>query len=392
LRFNGAELELIDRSRFSRVVDNNERRYRVPIGMGFAGLDRGGRRAMIAKTLRSVSALALALLMASVAESRAQSDVARFYSGNTVRLISGAGSGSGYTIWTRFIAQYLGRFIPGNPTVIVQIMAGAGGLIATNYGYNSAPNDGTVIVSVARESAIISVLKAKGVEFDATKFQWLGSPVADTNICIASKNAPWKTLSDYYSKQLLVGTDGIGSGMHYFPVALDTILGMKFKVIDGYADSSVVLLAIDDGEIHGACQSAETLMQDRGSAIASGALKVVLQMGLKPDPKFPGVPFVLGLAKTPDQRQALTFLFASGTFGRPFVVPPGTPPARVAALRKAFSDMFKDPQFLRDAKRLGYDINPMSGEDMQALVNQVAQTPKPIVNEVDALIEPPGTR
>ena len=340
----------------------------------------------------SYAALAAGLLFAAPAWSQGPSGVARFYKNSTIRIISGAGSGSGYTIWAHFIAQYLGKFVPGNPSVIVQNMAGAGGLIATNWGYAVAPKDGSTIISVEREAPVLSVLKAKGVDFDATKFEWLGSPTADTNICIASKDSPWRSVDDYFKRQLLVGTDGVGSGMHVFPVALDTILGMKFKVIDGYADSSVVLLAIDDGEIHGACQSAETLMRARGAAIASGAIKVVLQAGLKPSPQFVGVPFVMDLAKTDGERQALRFLYASLSFGRPFVLPPGSPPERVAALRKAFSDMFKDPDFLRDAKKQGYAIDPMSGADMQSLVDDVARTPKNIVAEVDQFIEPPGTR
>ena len=345
------------------------------------------------KKVLSLAAFALAgLFAAGPASSQDKSDVARFYKNNPIRIISGAGAGSGYTIWAHFIAQYLGKHVPGNPTIVVQSMAGAGGLIATNWGYDVAPKDGSTIISVARETPVLSALKAKGVAFDATKFEWLGSPTTDINICIASKNSPWKTIDDYYSKQLLVGTDGVGSGMHIFPVALDSILGMKFKVIDGYADSSVVLLAIDNGEIHGACQSAETLMRARGAAIASGAIKVVLQAGLKPSPAFKGTPFILDLAKTDEQRQALKFLYASLTFGRPFVLPPGTPADRVAALRDAFTAMFKDPDFLRDAKKQGYDIQPISGEDMQKLVDDVAATPHKIVAEVDQFIEPAGTR
>ena len=326
------------------------------------------------------------------ASASAQSSAEPAYKGSTIRMISGAGPASGYTIWTRFIAEHLPRHVPGEPNVVVQLMAGAGGLIANNWGYNIAPRDGSVIVGVNRETPAMSVMKAKGVMFDATQFAWLGSPTVDTNICAVSKNSPWKSPEDYFTKDLLVGTDGVGSGMHIFPVALNQILGLKFRVIDGYADTGVVLVAADRGEIDGSCRSAETLMRTRGQQIKSGEMRVVLQAGLKPDPRFPGVPFVLDLAKTDEQRQALRFLFSSMAFGRPFVMPPGTHPNRVAIMRKAFSEMFTDRDFLNDAARQGYDIQPTSGEDMTKLVGEIATTPDDIVEKVAKLIEPAGTR
>jgi hypothetical protein len=173
-----------------------------------------------------------------------------------------------------------------------------------------------------------------------------------------------------------------------FPVALNALVHTKFKVIDGYSDSGVVLLAVDRGEIHGACQSAETLLHARGDAIRSGNLRAVLQGGMQPNPKFPGVPFVLDLAKNEEQRPALRFLYSSQMFGRPYVAPPDVPPERVAALRKAFTDMFRDRDFRADAARQDYHVNPISGEDMTALIEELAKAPKPIIDEVAALIEP----
>jgi tripartite-type tricarboxylate transporter receptor subunit TctC len=228
--------------------------------------------------------------------------------------------------------------------------------------------------------------------FDATKFKWLGSPTSETNICAVNKDSPWQKPEDYFTKDLLVGTDGVGSGMHIYPVALNQILGTKFRVIDGYADSGVVLVAADRGELNGSCQSAETLMRARGPQIRSGEMKVVLQAGLKPDPHFKGVPFVMDLAKTDDQKQALRFLFSSLGFGRPFVMPPGTPDDKVAVLQKAFTDTFADPDFLRDAKKQGYDIEPTSGPDMAKLVDEIAATPPDIVERVRKLVEPEGSR
>jgi tripartite-type tricarboxylate transporter receptor subunit TctC len=224
--------------------------------------------------------------------------------------------------------------------------------------------------------------------FDPLQFNWLGTPTSESNICIASKNSPFQTIDDLYKHELVVGTDGVGSGMHICPVALNTLLKTKFKVIDGYSDSAEVLLAIDRGEIHGTCQSAETLFRARGDAIRSGNLRIVLQGGLKSNPKFSDVPFVLDLATTEDQKQALKFLYSSLTFGRPYVSPPGLPPERVAALRKAYMDMFADKTFLAEAQKQGYEINPISGEDMTAMIQDLARTPKHIIDQVAALIDP----
>ena len=197
-----------------------------------------------------------------------------------------------------------------------------------------------------------------------------------------------RTPEDLFSKELVMGTDGIGSGMHIFPVALNALVHTRFKVIDGYSDSGVVLLAIDRGEIHGACQSAETLLHARGDAIRSGQLRVVLQGGMKPNPKFPGVPFVLDLARNAEEKLALQFLYSTQTFGRPYAAPPEVPPERVAALRGAFMEMFRDKDFLAEASKLDYDVNPISGEDMTAMIGELAKTPRQVIERVSALVAP----
>ena len=330
---------------------------------------------------------AAALLLASAAGAQAAT-VEEFYHGSTLRLISSAGPASGYTLWAHFMAQYLPKHIPGNPQIIVQSMGGAGGLIAMNHMYNQASKDGREIGAVGREVSVLSLMGHEGAKYDALKFNWLGSPTSESNICIARADSPIRTTDDLFKHEFLVGTDGVGSGMHIFPTALNSLLGMKFKPIDGYADTGVVLLAVDRGEVYGSCQSAETLMQQRGDAIRSGKIRVVLQAGLHPNPDFPDAPFVYDLAKTEEQRQALRFLYASLTFGRPYLAPPGVPAERVAALRQAFSDTFKDPDFLKAAAQQHYQIDPISGEEMDGMMHELAKTPKPIIEKIAKLIEP----
>src|ERR1700686_5125159 len=336
-------------------------------------------------------ALALALSAASGIPVHAESDgsLESLYKGNQIRLISEAGPGSGYTAWARLIGQYLGRHLPGQPSVVVQSMGGAGGLIASNYMYSLAGRDGREIAALSREAPVLSLMGAPGVRYDSLGFNWLGSPTSETNVCFVDKDAPVRTVQELRSKEVLLGTDGAGSGMHIYPTALNALVNTKFKIIDGYAETGGVLLAIDRGEIQGACISSASIFQARGDALRSGRLRLILQGGLAPDPRFANVPFVLDLATSDEQRQALRLLYSSETFGRPYVAPPDVRPERVAALRKAFLDTFADGEFLADAARQGFEVGPISGADMTALIEEMARTPKPIIDRVAAFMRPP---
>ncbi|HWF96531.1 MAG TPA: PhnD/SsuA/transferrin family substrate-binding protein [Xanthobacteraceae bacterium] len=336
----------------------------------------------------------LALCLASSIPIRAEPDgsLESVYKGSQIRLISEAGPSSGYTAWARLIGQYLGRYLPGQPGIVVQSMGGAGGLIASNYMYSVASRDGREIAALSREAPVLSLMGAPGVRYDSLRFNWLGSPTSETNVCFVDKDAPVRTVQDLRSKELLLGTDGAGSGMHIYPTALNALINTRFKIIDGYAETGGVLLAIDRGEIQGACISAASIFQARGDALRSGRLRLILQGGLAPDPRFANVPFVLDLATNDEQRQALRLLYSSEAFGRPYVAPPDVRPERVVALRKAFLDTFADREFRADAARQGFDVGPISGADMTALIAEMARTPKPIIDRVAALMRPPGAK
>ena len=342
--------------------------------------------------MRGKLVTALVLSVALVLPARAQSDAAieAIYKGSQIKLISEAGPSSGYTAWARLIGQYLPRHLPGQPSIVVQSMGGAGGLIASNYMYSVAAHDGREIAAMSRETALMALMAAPGVRYDPLRFNWLGSPTSETNICFVDKDAPVHTLADLRSKELLLGTDGAGSGMHIYPTALNALVNTKFKIIDGYAETGGVLLAIDRGEVQGACLSSATITQTRGDAIRSGRLRFILQGGLAPDPRFPDVPYVLDLASNDEQRQALRFLYSAESFGRPYAAPPGVPPERVAALRRAFMDTFTDADFRADAVRQGFDVRPIAGDAMTNLMEEMARTPKPVIDRVAALMRPGG--
>jgi tripartite-type tricarboxylate transporter receptor subunit TctC len=339
-------------------------------------------------------ALSLVLCAASGIPVQAQPDgsLEGLYKGSQIKLISEAGPSSGYTAWARLIGQYLGRYLPGQPSIVVQSMGGAGGLIASNYMYSLAGREGREIAALSREAPALALMGTPGVRYDPLRFNWLGSPTSETNVCFVDRDAPVRTVQDLQSKELLLGTDGVGSGMHIYPTVLNALVNTKFKIIDGYAETGGVLLAIDRGEIQGACISSTTIYQSRGDALRSGRLRLILQGGLAPDPRFANVPFVLDLATNDEQRQALRFLYSAETFGRPYAAPPDVRPERVAALRKAFLDTFADADFLADAARQGFDVRPISGVDMTALIEEMARTPKPIIDRVAALMRPPSAR
>jgi tripartite-type tricarboxylate transporter receptor subunit TctC len=331
---------------------------------------------------------ALALVGASgVAHAQTDSALESFYKGSQIKLISEAGPSSGYTAWARLIGQYFPRHLPGNPSVVVQSMGGAGGLIASNYMYSVASRDGREIAALSREAPGLSLMGAAGVRYDSLKFNWLGSPTSETNVCFVDKDAPVRTMQDLRSKELLFGTDGAGSGMHIYPTALNALVNTRFRVIDGYPETGAVLLAIDRGEVQGACLSSATVFQSRGEAVRSGRLRLILQGGLAPDPRFPDVPFALDLATNEEQREALRFLYSAEAIGRPYAAPPGVPRERVAALRKAFADTFADAGFLADAARQDFEVRPISGADMTALIEEMARTPKPVIDRVAALMQ-----
>jgi tripartite-type tricarboxylate transporter receptor subunit TctC len=341
--------------------------------------------------MRSPKGIAFAVVIAISllnfhSRASAQNSSEQFYAGKQIKLITHVGPASGYSLWARLVGAHLGRHIPGAPSIVVQNMPGGGGMKAANYLYAIASKDGLELGAVNRLVPTLSIMGSPGASFDSAKFGWLGSPASDTTLCIVSKASPVQTVDDLLSKEVIVGTDGVGSGMHIFPTALNSVLGTKFKVIDGYKDSGGVILAVDRREIQGLCLSAETLTNMRGNSFKSGEWRPILQAGLTVSPDFPDVPFILDRAKTAEQKQILGFLFASQAFGRPYLAPPGLPPERFAMLRNAFDETMRDPNFLADIARQRLKASPITGADMDRMIAELKLVPKDIVAVVAKLM------
>jgi tripartite-type tricarboxylate transporter receptor subunit TctC len=307
--------------------------------------------------------------------------------GKNVNLIIGFGPGGGYDIWGRLVAGHIGRHLPGNPAVVAQNLPGGGSYRAASYIYNQAPKDGSTFAIIARDAALGPLTGQAGALFDATKFSWIGTPATETNICIAYHTAPVQTVQDLLHQQLIVGDNGPGTGTHSYPLALNAILGMKFKLVGGYPSSADVFLAMERGEVQGICESLDSVKSRRPDWISTGTVKVLFQGGAKPNPELQGVPFVVDLAQRPQDKQAIEFLYVGQGIGRPFVAPPGLPPDRLKMLRDAFDATMKDPAFIAEAKQRKFDVSPENGAYLQALIDKAYATPRPIIERIAQLIK-----
>lgn len=305
--------------------------------------------------------------------------------GRTVQLTVGFGAGGGFDLWGRLVARHLGRHLPGNPTVVVQNMPGAGGFVAVNHIYNVAPRDGTAIALVASSTPLGPINGATGARFDSTRLTWLGTPTIDTNTCVAlnSPQVKVKTLNDLYQTELIVGGTGPGAGTYAWPKGLRGLLDLKFKVIGGFPSASNVLLAMERGEVEGICQTG--LANLRPDWIPNKTVNVLLQSASTSRFFIKGVPVVTDLAKTPEQKAALEFLYAGENIGRPFFAPPDLPRDRAKMLQDAFMATMKDPEFLADAKKQKLDVEPRDGAHIADVIRKVYATPKSIIEKVSAL-------
>jgi tripartite-type tricarboxylate transporter receptor subunit TctC len=332
--------------------------------------------------------LAVAVVLGTSGAALAQQDVADFYRGKTVRIVVGVGVGSGYDINARAIARHLANHIPGNPTVIVQNQPGAGSLTMTNALYNTGPFDGTVIGASFNGMPTTPLLQPTGVRFDPVKLLWIGSSNREAQVTYLWHTAPVTSFEDIRTKEIVVGAQAPGTTQYDYPMLVNHLFGFKFKVITGYESTPKIHLAMESGEVQGnGASNWSTLKALNASWIAEKKIKILAQWALRKHPDLTDVPMVLGLAKSDSDRQALLLALARLEFGRPFFLPPNVPGDRVAALRLAFDATMKDKEFLVDAEKVKIDIDPLSGEEVAALVEQVARTSPDTAARVRAAME-----
>jgi tripartite-type tricarboxylate transporter receptor subunit TctC len=327
--------------------------------------------------------LIAAAILALMSTAQAQDEVAAFYKDKQIKLMVGAGAGSGYDIGARVLVRYLGKYIPGNPTFIVQNQVGAASMIMTNAVYNTAPRDGTVIGAAINGMPTGPLFEPDAARFDPNKIIWLGSVNREVQVNYVWHTSPVLKLQDLFKTEMVVGATSPGTSQVDFPLVARAVLGLKYKVISGYEGTAQIHKAMEAGEVHGVGSTAyASLRAINQNWLDDGRVKIVAQWGMKKHPELPNVPAILDLAKNPADREALELIVARLEYGRPYFLPPDVPPARVAALRKAFDLTMKDPGFIAESQKLNLEIDPMTGEELAALVRKVNATSPAVVARV----------
>jgi len=302
------------------------------------------------------------------------------------RVIISAAPATDYDMFARLITQQMTKRLPGNPNIVAQNMPGAGGIIATNYLYNIAAQDGSVLGMVNRNMPHVALTKMSNVQFDPVKFHWLGSPEVSTQVCVAVTGVPVQKAEDLFQKELLIGGAGSGSAPSVAALLLSNLLGMKFKLVDGYKSVPDVSLAMMRGEVHGVCQSLNALRGGNLQGwIEAGKLKVLFNLEQKPLPGL-NAPSIFQYAKTDEQRAILTLNASAAVMGRPMLLPPNVPADRVAVLRKAFIDAVNDPGLKAEVEKVGGEVTLVPGVEMQKLVGDIMATPPAIAEKMQRLI------
>lgn len=323
------------------------------------------------------SMTALAVLIGFGSTANGAPAAPEMFAGKTINILIGFGPGGANDTWARTIAKHLGDHLAGHPRVVPQNAPGAGGLKLMNELSNVLPKDGTAIGLVNRGIPLEPLLGGDGIQFDPLKMNWVGSPDRDTTVCVARKDSKVQGLNDLFNKELVVGATGSGADTAIYPEFLSELLGMKFKTIKGYQGSKEISLAIERGEVEGICIAYDSLMLE--PMAREGKMNILFQAALSADQRLKNVPVGTDLARSDSDRAALKLFFARVALGRPFVLPPGVAPDRVAAIRRGFDETMKDPKFIEEATKEGLHVDSISGQEIAATLASAYGTPKDVV-------------
>jgi tripartite-type tricarboxylate transporter receptor subunit TctC len=329
--------------------------------------------------------ISLAVFLAAglaASQSAAADTVADFYKGRSVTLMVSAGAGGGYDAYARTLGRHIARHIPGNPSIVVQNRPGAGGLVAANYMYNVAVKDGSVFGAIHRNMPTDPLIGNKGnkIKYKTREFNWIGSLNDEVSICAHWKGAPISSLKEAMEKEIILGAES-NTDIEQFPVVLNNMIGTRFKIITGYRSGTDVNLAMQRGEVQGRCGwSWSSFKSQYLQRWKNGEIFPFAQIAFAKHPDLPRIPLVMDFVKSANDKKALKIIFARQAFGRPYFAPPGVPKDRVAALRTAFTATTRDPAFVKDIDRQKLELNPMSGEQLQALIEELFDSPKEILD------------
>jgi tripartite-type tricarboxylate transporter receptor subunit TctC len=325
--------------------------------------------------------------LAVSAPALAQSD---FYAGKRITIIVGSESGGGYDTHARVMSRHFGKFLTGNPAVIVQNMPGAGSIVATNYLSNVAPKDGTSLGIIQRTMLTAKLARLDGVQFDPLQINWVGNLTTEVGMVVSWHSHPVKTAQDLFTKELIVGGAGVAADTEATPRLLNAVLGTKFKVVSGYRGNTNIMLALENGEIGGLGDWAwPNIKTRRPDFLRDRKINLIMQLGFEKLEDAPSdIPLVMDFAKTEDDRKVLQLYFAQKQVARPVMAPPGVSPERMKELRTAFDAMVKDQEAIADAIRAGVEISATSSEDVGKVMALIAATPPHIAERLAEAIKP----
>ena len=343
--------------------------------LGYSHMDQLCHRAF---GLRRCAILAAALLVA-LTHAAAADDVENFYRGRTLTVVISFSVGGGYDLYARVLARYLGKYIPGHPTIVPENMPGAGGLRASNYLYTAAAKDGSVIGTFSRSIPTMPLVDSS-LSFDGRKFTWLGSMSSDTSLCLTRGASAVKTWRDMLTTPVVMGGQYAAADSDIYARLYNNVLGTKIKLVSGYPGTNDITLAMERGEVDGICGlSWGTIKIAHPEWVKGKSVNLLLQAALKKEPELADVPLALDVIDDPVKKQILSLHFAPQAIGRPYAAPPNIPGDRKAALIKAFDETMKDPEFLAETAKAKMDIAPMTGHEIEALLAQLYALPADVV-------------
>jgi tripartite-type tricarboxylate transporter receptor subunit TctC len=347
--------------------------------------------------LRAVTAATAALMLPALATSQANAqDVASFYKGRQVSMFIASAVGGGYDAYARLVGRHISRYIPGNPSIVPMNMPGASGNTAIQHMY-TLPKEGTAFAAIQPGAITKPIYDVRErIKYDFTQLVYLGSANTEVNLCWVRTDAKVQTFKDLLSHELIIGASGEGDSTRDFAVAENNLLGAKFRVVQRYKGVRDIVLAMDRNEVAGLCGTGvPAMMVQRPEWVeGKGGGKPLVQQNVVGNPNLTamGVPRTGDFAKTPEDRDLLSFIYAQQQFGRPFVMAPGAPPERIAALRQAFNQAMQDKELLAEAAKLKLDIDPLSGAELQAIVERLYATPEATIKRaITALVYKPPT-
>ena len=334
------------------------------------------------RPVATIAALAAALAFAGEATAE---DAASFYAGKSIELVIGYPPAGSNDIYGRIAARHLGKYIPGQPSIVVRNMPGAGSLVAANHIYNRAPKDGTVLGVVSAGIPLQARLGQPQARFEPGKFFWIGRIQSSSSVTMVWRTSKIMSLDDARRSELVLSATGAGSTGSLYPNVMNEVLKTRFKLVQGYKGTHEAMLALERGEAEGHSTTWEAVKSVNMRWVKEGLVRIIVQHGLHRAPDLPDVPTSVDLAASPEDRAVMRAIMGAAEIGKAYFTTPEVPADRVAALRRAFAAMLKDEAFIEEVKKVHGDIEPMTGEAMQSLIGELDTFPQAVIDRVKVL-------